>query len=96
MENKCYPFPEDLINREIKRKTAGSERLKRMTNLEEKTWEQEAVKKAMSFLIDEKIKPAYPMIRANVLKQLAKCDSDFDILLEQKTKENGKENPGVA
>ena len=91
MNTKIYPFPEDLASREIKRTKAQSERLKRLTDAEEKQWEQEATMRAMKYLVGERLKPSFLMIRGNVDLQAKKCDEEFLSILN--TTQNGTKNP---
>ena len=90
MSKEIYPFPKDLETREVKRKNASSERLKRMTDAEERLWEQEAALRAMRYLVGERLKPSFLMIKGNVERQSRECDDKFMDLL--KTNDNGAED----
>jgi len=89
MSNKCYPFPEGLLDREVKRGDQPSERLKRMTMKESQSWESEALQLAMKEMIDKRVKPTYPILHANMLAKAIDCDILFDTLILGK---NGKGN----
>jgi len=87
MPIKYYPFPEDLLEREVIRKDQPSERLKRMTIKELQCWETEALQLSMKEMIDKRIKPTYPVLHANMIAKAIDCDILFDTLILDK---NGK------
>ena len=79
-----YPYPEGLESREHNRKNQPSERLKRMTDREVQQWEQEAYRLSMKELIDEGIKPLYPVTAGRIRKKSLECDLLFERLILKK------------
>ena len=80
MSYKKIPASE-LIRREIIRPDARSERLKRMTELEEHEWEQHCFMEAMRECIDERKKPKFPDLNAKVLAKEIDADIIFNMFL---------------
>ena len=91
MANKYYPYPEGLESRVTSRKNQVSERLKRMTEREVQQWEQEAYRLSLIELIDEGIKPTYPVLAGKIKNKSNSCD----LLFNEKLNSNGTQNSGL-
>lgn len=78
---KYYPFPLDILGRTIIREDQRSERLKRMTEEEERGCNFEIFVMVLKDLIDAGIKPKFPLIKEGMEKKSKICDEIFDEIM---------------